>query len=175
MNKEYYLHLRNKYLPTNVKVVFILESPPTSGKYFYDEEGSLSESLFSAMMKLLNLKPQNKREGLKAFADSGHFLVDATYEPVNQLKGKIRDNTIFRNFEKLVTDLKKLGDPELINFVLVKANICRLLEPRLLSKGFNIRNNGIIVPFPSTGQQKKFSIEIQKIVGAILKMPNKAN
>ncbi len=85
MNKEYYFPLRNKYLPTNLKVVFVLESPPASGKYFYDEGGSLSEPLFSAMMKLLNFNPQSKRDGLRYFADSGHFLVDATYEPVNNL------------------------------------------------------------------------------------------
>ena len=175
MNKEYYFPLRNKYFPTNLKVVFVLESPPASGKYFYDEGGILSEPLFSAMMKLLNFNPQNKRDGLRYFAGSGHFLVDATYEPVNKLKGKIRDNTILKNYENLVTDLEKLGDPKQINFILVKANICRLLEPRLLSIGFNVQNNGIIIPFPSSGQQKKFFMEIQKIFGARTKTPNKAN
>ena len=163
MKKEYYFPLRNKYLPTNLSVVFILESPPISGKYFYDEAGSCGEPLFSAMMKLLNFNPKNKQEGLKYFSESGHLIVDATYEPVNALKGKTRDNTILENFENLVTDLESLGNIKQIKFILVKANICRLLESRLLSKGFNVQNNGIVVPFPSTGQQKKFFIEIQKI------------
>jgi hypothetical protein len=126
-------------------------------------------------MKLLNIKPQDKREGLKAFADFGYLLIDATYDPVNQLKGKTRNNSILQNYMDLVADLKALGDLKGINIVLVKANICRLLEPRLLSEGFDIRNNGIIVPFPSTGQQKRFFVEVQRIIGVIPKKPNKAN
>jgi len=59
MNKEYYLRFRNKYHPTNIKTVFILESPPASGKYFYDESGNVSEPLFKAMMKLLKFNLNN--------------------------------------------------------------------------------------------------------------------
>jgi len=93
MNEEYYFHLRNKYRPENIKIVYVLESPPASGKYFYNEEGSINEPLFSAMMKLLNFNPQNKREGLTYFANSGHFLVDAIYEPVNKLNVTGHDNS----------------------------------------------------------------------------------
>ena len=118
MNEEYYCPLRNKYRPKNLEMVFVLESPPASGKYFYDEDGSVSEPLFSAMMKFLNFNPQNKRDGLSYFAESGHFLVDATYEPVNKFKGKIRENRILKNFENLVADLKKLGDPKQINIII---------------------------------------------------------
>lgn len=90
--KTYYLQLRNRYRPTQIKTVFVLESPPASGKYFYDKSGLISEPLFSAMMELLNFKAKTKHDGLEYFADTGHFLVDATYEPVNELKEKTRDN-----------------------------------------------------------------------------------
>jgi len=163
MNEKYYLRLRNTYLPSNIGTVFILESPPASGKYFYDETGSVGEPLFSAMMKLLNFNPENKREGLKFFSAKGCFLVDATYEPVNMLKGKIRDNTILMNFGNLAKDLKKLGDPQQIDFILIKANVCRLLESRLLSEGINVINKGVIIPFPSSGQQRKFFEKIRKV------------
>ncbi len=46
MDKEYYLKLRNKYLPESLKIIFILESPPASGKYFYNETGKTTEPLF---------------------------------------------------------------------------------------------------------------------------------
>ncbi len=70
---------------------------------------------------------------------------------------------------------KKLDALEQIKIILVKANICRLLEPRLLSRGFNVQNHGIIIPFPSTGHQKKFLIEIRKIYGKKSKTLNIAN
>lgn len=165
MNKKYYLDLRNKYLPKNIKIVFILESPPVSGKYFYNEEGSVKEPLFSAMMKLIGLPPGNKQEGLTYFANKGYFIVDATYEPVNKLKNKERNDKILENFEYLVKVLIKLGDPKKINTILIKSNICRLLENKLLHLGYKVLNNGIIIPFPSTGQQKKFMTEALKVLG----------
>lgn len=164
MNIAYYWNLRNKYKPIELKIIFILESPPVSGKYFYDEEGTTKEPLFSAMMKLLNNNPKNKHEGLTHFADSGYFIVDATYEPVNKLKGKKRDEKILENYNNLVSDLEGLGDTKHIGLILVKANICRLFENRLLEAGFNALNDGIIIPFPSTGQQNKFHIEIKKVM-----------
>ncbi len=164
MNKKYYFDLRSKYQPKSLNIVFILESPPVSGKYFYDEEGIIKEPLFSAMMKFIKFNPKDKQEGLAHFADSGYLIVDATYEPVNKLNGKMRDNKILENYENLIVDLKEMGDPKDISLILVKANICRLLEKRLIVDGFNVLNNGIVIPFPSTGQQNIFQIEIRKVI-----------
>ena len=165
--KQYYLHLRNCYLPSKISKVFVLESPPVSGKYFYDESGKITEPLFSAMMKLLNYVPSTKKDGLEYFASTEHFLVDATYEPVNTDKLKKskseRNGVILESYTDLVNDLRSLGDPEQIDFVLIKANICRLLEPRLKSEGFNVINNGVILPFPGTGRSKEFGEKIQDV------------
>ena len=168
IRKKYYLSLKNKYVPENLKIVFVLESPPAPGKYFYDKNGSVGEPLFSAMMKLLKFEPQDKREGLKHFAESGYFLDDATYEPVNQLRGQIRENIILKNYPNLVADLRKLGVPEQINVILVKANICRLLKQKLLDDGFNVLNQDEIVPFPSNGWQNKFRIAVQEVMSNYL-------
>ncbi len=163
MNKERYLSLRNRYKPLQIKIVFIAESPPISGKYFYDESGLITEPLFAAMMKLLQLKPRSKRDGLKYFSDTGHFLIDATYEPVNHLKGKARENAILQCYDELIHDLDSIDNSDGIKVILIKANICRLMEDRLTSMGFNVLNNGVIVPFPSTGHQKVFRRNIKRI------------
>lgn len=163
MNREYYIRLRNKYYPENLKQIFILESPPISGKFFYEESGKKTEPLFSEMMKLLKFSPENKPQGLEYFKNAGFFLVDATYKPVNDLKGKKRDATILQDFNRLVNDLNQICAGKNIPVILVKANICRLLEEPLRRKGFSIQNNGLIIPFPSTGQQKRFHTEMNKI------------
>lgn len=67
MKKEYYICFRNSYHPEELKLIFVLESPPISGKYFYDETGKTSEPLFAKMMKLLNYSPINKKNGLEFF------------------------------------------------------------------------------------------------------------
>jgi hypothetical protein len=79
-----YLRFRERYLPEHRKIIFVLESPPKSGKYFYNPEGLISEPLFSAMMKdVLEIKPTTKDEGLREFATRGFLLLDTTYTPVN--------------------------------------------------------------------------------------------
>ena len=167
MKKAYYLSMRDKYLPMKLKTVFVFESPPVSGKYFYNEEGRVSEPLFSAMMKLLNLEPTNKKGGLEQFATAGFFLIDATYTPVNHLTNTERNAVISQCFVELASDIKKLAEISDIELILVKANVCRLLESRLLSLGFNVKNRGTIIPFPSSGQQTRFFREARKVLAGI--------
>lgn len=163
MDKEYYLKLRNKYLPEILRIIFILESPPASGKYFYDETGSTTEPLYNEMMKALHYKPVDKKDGLEYFKNQGFILVDSTYKPVNKMKNKEREATILSDFRNLIDDLENINGKESQLF-LIKANICRLLEDKLKLKGFRVLNEGIVVPFPSSGQQKRFHIEIAKIL-----------
>jgi hypothetical protein len=156
MDRNYYIQIRNRYHPENVKLIFILESPPISGKYFYDSEGAISEPLFSALMKLLNYQPKDKEDGLQFFKSEGYLLVDATYKQVNNLKGKERDETILSDYDYLVSDLENICSDKEVPIIIVKANVCKLLDHRLSEKGFNIINKGAIIPFPSHGQQNKF-------------------
>ena len=51
-----------------------------------------------------------------------------------------------------------------VKLILVKANICRMLEEPLKAVGFNVVNNGIIVPFPGSGHQKQFSAALKLIL-----------
>ena len=164
MNK--YLRLRKVYLPTKkIRTIFILESPPASGKYFYNPKGRITEPLFSAMMKcVLRINPATKLEGLIVFQKAGYVLVDTTYTPVNHLTKSKRNGVILGDYHSLVADLKKLSKKARPRIILVKANICRLLENKLIDDGLNVVNKGVVIPFPSSGQQGKFYREIKKFV-----------
>lgn len=170
MDEVYYTRLRSAYLPTTCRLIFIAESPPTSGKYFYDPSGKVTEPLFSAMMKhVLRRLPDTKAEGLELFRQSGYILVDATYTPVNKgLSKKARDETITRDYSHLTQYLLRLSPDRQIPILLLKANVCRLLESRLLNDQFNVINNRKIVPFPAFGQQSKFAQVIEGMLSNIV-------
>jgi hypothetical protein len=159
-----YLSLRRAYEPDCAKLIIIAESPPASGRFFYNPEGAITEPLFAALMKQLNLSVTAKGPGLREFQRLGWVLVDATYEPVNRLSGPDRDNVIARDYPHLCDDLGRLTGGRPTPVVLLKANVCRILEPRLVADGFNVINRGRVVSFPSTGQQTKFHEQF----GAIL-------
>jgi hypothetical protein len=141
--RKSYIEYRNKYKPEDVRAIFVLESPPKSGKYFYNNEGDISEPLFKAMMKLIGFEPKDKELGLQEFKKQGFIIVDAVYSPINypENKQKWRDDKILEWYPMLVKDLKHLVGDKSTPLILVKANICRLLEPKLKKDGFNVLNN----------------------------------
>lgn len=164
---SYYLKLRVKYQPEKIRLIFVLESPPVSGNFFYDPSGRVTEPLFSAMMKLIGQEPSTKEAGLVAFARNGFFLVDATYQCVNHIKSeKQRNQTILSDLPELIKDLKGISSSRqnTVKFVLVKANICRLLEEPIKAEGMKVINNGTVIPFPSHGHQNKFQESIRRVL-----------
>lgn len=147
MNK--YIELRNKFIPKEIKLIFVFESPPENKGYFYDPNGKTSELLYRSLMEVLfNEKPKTKIEGLKKFQNSGYLLVNPIYDPVNKPPDKIADELILKNYPKFLKDLKNLINDSDVGIILVKSNICRLLENKLIDDKFNVLNKCKIIPFP---------------------------
>jgi len=151
-----YLDLRRRYEPRSVKLVVIAESPPASGLYFYDPTGSPREPLFAALMKQLRLSPTTKEEGLREFQRNGWVLVDATYEPVDKVTRSRRDRIIDRDYPLLREDLAALMSDRSTPLILIKENVCRILEPKLAHDKFNVLNRGRVIYFPASGRQSDF-------------------
>jgi hypothetical protein len=176
-DRDYYLHLRREYEPENINLVIVAESPPASGKYFYDPTGSPKEPLFAAIMLQLGLAPIDKEAGLLALQEKGWVLVDATYQPVDKIsKGAShdRDEVIVRDYPLLLDDLASLMPDRSIPLVLIKANVCRTLEPLLLKDGFTVLNGGRAIYFPSHGQQSKFKNQFAAALSETTKMQHAA-
>lgn len=155
MERSEYLSFRYKFQPLNAELVIVAESPPASGKYFYNPEGRVTEPLFAAMMVQLCYRPTSKEDGLRALQRKGWVLVDATYEPVNVL-GKDRDAVILRDYPLLRDDLSVMLRDRSVPIILIKENVCRLLEAKLIEDGFRVLNKKNVIYFPSSGRQKDF-------------------
>jgi hypothetical protein len=165
--RDYYLHLRLEYQSANIRLIIIAESPPASGKYFYDSTGSPKEPLFAAIMLQLGVSAITKEAGLREMKERGWVLVDATYQPVDKLTEDAshdRDEVITRDYPLLLVDLMSLMPNRSIPLVLIKANVCRTLEPLLLNDGFTVLNCGRVIYFPSHGQQTKFKQQFAEVL-----------
>lgn len=163
-----YKTLRNRYKPQKLKAIFVLESPPVGGGYFYNPSGKVGELLFREMLHAaIDSVPTTKEEGLRMFAEAGYLLVDPIYIPVDKLPDKEADALILKNYPAFVRDLKSLTSGKPVPLILIKKNICTLLEPRLTADGFNVLNRGVVVPFPLHYHFKQFRSTIQKILKEI--------
>lgn len=163
---SHYHRLRERFTPQKPSLILIAESPPASGNYFYDTSGKPSEHLFSAVMKsFLKIRPATKEEGLTALCDAGILLLDATYEPVNDGRAnRERDATIIRDYPQLVKRIREATMEPRTPLLLIKANVCRILEPLLERDGFTVINQGCVVPFPSNGHQGRFALVVAELM-----------
>jgi hypothetical protein len=170
-DKDHYLRLRRNYQPENIRLVIIAESPPASGKYFYDPTGSTKEWLFAALMLQLGIAPTKKEIGLREFQRRGWVLVDATYQPVDKLAKDAthdRDEVIARDYPLLLEDLASLTPDRSVPLLLIKANVCRILAPWLSRDGFRVLNGGKAIYFPSNGRQTDFKNQFGAAVSGLL-------
>ena len=175
-SRAYYIKLRNNYLPPKLKVVFIFESPPFSGKYFYDKTGKTSETLFSRMMEFMDFKDyENKKEGLEEFQKRGYFLVDTTYEPVNNIRDDYKRNKkVINNIPSLINDLEEIfqragiKQKGRVKIIIVIKPICRMLRGILKELGYKIINddghiNQEDIPFPDPSCVREFLDKLKKL------------
>ena len=115
-------------------------------------------------MESIGFRSISKEQGLREFQRQGWLLIDATYEPVNDLSKSERDAIIARDFDLLCEDLQTITPDRRIPIILIKKNVCRILNSRLLLRGFTVLNAGRSVYFPSHGRQVEFKHQFAEIL-----------
>jgi hypothetical protein len=159
MQTSYYHLLRRQFEPTDAKLLIIAESPPASGLYFYDPTGRVGEPIFAAFMEQLGVKPAEKSAGLREMQQRGWLLIDATYEPIDKKfksRDPCRDAVLIRDYEVLKQDIAAVSGGRKVPIILIKENVCRVLDPLLSADGFNVLNRGRKVYLPINGNQGHF-------------------
>ena len=158
-DKNYYHGLKARWMPSQISLIWLFESPPVSGKYFYDESGRTTETLFSNLMKLYRWNPKTKEEGLRLFRDAGLVLWDGTYTQVNHASRKDRMHIIASDYADLRATIPR--KPIVIGAV----TVLDAIGDKLVTDGFEVLNNGVRLPFPGFGQQGKFHQLAPKVLG----------
>jgi len=72
-------------------------------------------------------------------------------------------HNIVEHYPLFRSDLESLISDKAVPLILIKANICRILEPKLKQDGFNVLNHDLVVPFPAAGRQTEFHRQFDKI------------
>ncbi len=80
---KHFGRLRRQYKPEDARVLFVGESPPTGGTFFYEGNSVLYYATEEAFLKAL---PEIKGKSfLDSFKELGCYLDDLGLEPVNRL------------------------------------------------------------------------------------------
>lgn len=150
-----------KYQPEKVELLLVAEAPPcTLDRYFYFEDVDQHDWLFRYVWEgLVGEKPdrRDKPRHLAALRDAGVFMIDLHEENISQpsladLRPKVPG---------LIDRCRRLAPRRI---VLIKSIVHDAAFEPLRAAGLPVIDERI--PFPASGQQKKFLELFRKAVAA---------
>ena len=152
--------LRRGYRPEVVKILFVGESPPASGRFFYRADSGLyravRETFLRAFPTLAN------EEFLDSFRALGCYLVDLCSDPVDDLPRRERVRACRAGEVRLARTICAL-QPEVIVTIIrsIRENVERA-QNQAGWRGFHLE-----VPYP--GRWESHRIEFQKNLVPLLR------
>ena len=134
--------LRKRYRPANVRVLFVGEGPPASGRFFYQADSGLYRAVRDAFAGVFPAVGE-QQEFLELFRSLGCYLVDLCGRPVDHLPGDQRLKACLDSEVRLAGILKGLR-PEIVITVVrsITANV-RRAQQRANWSGIHIE-----LPYP---------------------------
>lgn len=166
---------RRRYDPREVRrpvdVLFVAESPPSSGGFFYFDTIKGKSWLFKETMKAIRFCEEDQRmpkgfykvPWLKRFQRERYYLIDVCKEPVDDLESSERTVRLREAVEDVVGRVQQI-DPKRI--IIVKSPLFDIVAPEIRRHGLGDRilNNGPL-PFPCCGHQGQYRQEVRRLLG----------
>lgn len=145
--------LRESFRPTRIRILFIGEAPPVSGRFFY----SANSGLYRAMRDVFKaVNPQiNDDNFLSLFQASGCYLTDLYPKPVDHLDGKARRRARLAGEQLLSETLIRLR-PEKI------APVLRTIVSHVANAASQANWRGEIIELPYPGRWYRHRAEFVK-------------
>jgi hypothetical protein len=116
--------LRRRYRPDEMKILFVGEAPPASGRFFYQADSGLYRAIrqtFVAAFPLLE-----DAEFLESFRDLGCYLVDLCGMPVDRMAPLERTRACVAGEVRLGRAIRRLRPRIMITLVRsITANVAR--------------------------------------------------
>ena len=144
--------LRERYRPAQVRVLFVGEAPPASGKFFYRADSGLYRAIRDTFVTAL--PPLKDASFLESFYALGCYLVDLCGIPVDRLTRDQRRRACVQGEVRLSQTLKQLR-PKIVVVVVrsIAANVIRSLERA------NWRGTLLELPYPGRWQHHRVAFK----------------
>ena len=105
----------------------IAESPPASGRSFYDADSGLHRAVRDVFRSVY--PPADDRSFLESFRDRGWYLVDLCRMPVNHLKPRARRQAHAKGVPGLARTLRRLRPSAVVLVVrMISPSVCHALQ-----------------------------------------------
>ncbi len=161
--------IRKLYLPSNVRILLMAESPPSSGDFFY-EKSEMTRYTMAAFEKAFGLKFKSIKHFLEYFKDCGCYLDDLTETPVNNLPCTEREQLLKSCIPHLSRRIKQM-QPTVIVTVLKRIET----HVREAINQSGISTKAYTLPFPGNGHQNRYIVMLAEILQQHLSGKNRCS
>lgn len=152
--------LRERYRPERVRMLFVGEAPPASGRFFYNADSGLYRAIREAFISVLpSLREENF---LQSFSDLGCYLVDLCGRPVDRLSQKSRRKFCEAGEPRLAQTLQDLR-PEII-VTLVRSIATNVRRAKTAANW-----SGLHVELPYPGRWHQHRAEFLRVLKPLLR------
>ncbi len=153
---------RRSFRPADLRLLFIGESPPASGRFFYQRDSGLYRAMRDAFRVI---DPSiNDENFLATFQGVGCYLVDLCPEPVDQLDSQSRRRACRAGEELLSSKIARLR-PAMIATLLrsIEGNVTRAASHA------NWRGSFIHLPYPGrwSRHRRTFVYILAPVIGVL--------
>ena len=151
--------LRNRFRPASLKLLFIGEAPPASGRFFYQADSGL----YRAMREAFQLVDPTISEAdfLTQFQAFGCYLIDLCPDPVDQLAANLRRASCVANEGALADKIGRL-------YPRAVATVVRSIEASV-ERSLRLANwHGPIVHLPYPGRWSHHKAEFIRTLKPLL-------
>ena len=148
--------IRSRFRPDQIRILFVGESPPESGKFFYCGNSQMARYMKSVLERELLAGTGDFFEAFKA---SGCYLDDLVLVPVNKFSGRIQKQARRQAIPDLATRIRQYR-PRVV--VALLKRIERDVSDAVDQSGVDARF--YVTRFPGNGQQGQFKSDVQKLL-----------
>jgi hypothetical protein len=152
--------LRRRYRPARVRILFVGESPPASGRFFFHADSGLYRAIRNTFLSAFpDLKDA---DFLESFREMDCYLVDLCRRPVDRLTRTRRRLACTRGETRLSGIIRRLK-PEVI--VTVVRSIAGNVQRAQAQAGWH--GTGVELPYP--GRWKTHQVAFERGLRPILR------
>jgi hypothetical protein len=152
--------LRRRYRPKQVRILFVGEAPPASGRFFYQADSGLYRAIRDTFVTAI--PALHDADFLESFRSLGCYLVDLCARPVDRLGAKRRRQACIDGEVILVRTLKQLRPRIVVTVVRsIAGNVARARQAASW--------NGLHLELPYPGRWQQHRIAFKKGLVPILR------
>jgi hypothetical protein len=152
--------LRKHYRPAKVRILFVGESPPASGRFFYQADSGLYRAIHEAFVT--TLPALQSLEFLESFRDLGCYLVDLCAQPVDRMARKQRIQGCRDGEVRLGRMIKQL-QPEII------ITVVRSIAPNVKRAQYRAKWSGECLGLPYPGRWRDHRLAFVKALTPVIR------